>query len=703
MPSIRKITLRRAGWGLIALLAGCVGWQLATQETATAVLRFDSYNATFGWLGTPQEATDWRPEFDDARFWIDLVDQDLAGDRSSVDRQLEGAWLLRLLAERSNPPSAIDSSLLREAAGRRFRQLCETAPHDPRVWRSLISGVTEQEDLVDLFPDWSGDRLELFWKMIPHDPGNAFYDYLAILWSSELTFSNEEEIPSAEPIDRPSRSTHERMIELFRERAARLGEQPFFADAGDVSVFARRCLARLPLSSLERTAIVGELWLNLMRGEYRLPSDFHFFFELQTEPCNLSLLRRQFLAAEPPSPLIDHELKQLEWDSDLEFGVDSQNANDTAPADPAQSAAAINGLQTRISQSALESIDARYGFTQLHVPWVTTLTRNRLLLCTACLITVGGIGTVLLQQFGHRQAARNCSAPGWGISVVAAIAGQSLAALILLLSIVQETSAGIEIFHECLQFTPIVVFGVLMLWMSRRLLRTRFAANRTARIGMIILALALFGGWNVLYRGVLARSGFDVSQQVVNLGQSVFRRLHIDSATAEYWDRDALSRLLNWPWNSSDNATSTDWPQLVVSQGLPLGLALATLIMLPLAGFFPRAANGQSIWNRLCRATPRSIDAANDLPSGSWGAQYAATISHGWLRLGLWSLSLWVAATASAMQTADVQYQRAFGTLATQEQLWQDYQQALSQINGDGELVERLMHPQFESSGFICF
>lgn len=183
LPSSRIVC--RAGWGILLLALLQVVWLAGTLETGVDTLAQDLHDVSWGRLGSDLERFERFTQAESNRFWIDLVSADIAAEPDSVDRLLEGAFLLSAIPPGKDELFALFEQWWSDAELRPVQKCwldraCQLAPDDPRVWRARFQidqrfSETTKPPLTEL----NAIALLRQWQQAAlADSGNALYDYL---------------------------------------------------------------------------------------------------------------------------------------------------------------------------------------------------------------------------------------------------------------------------------------------------------------------------------------------------------------------------------------------------------------------------------------------------------------------------------------------------------------------------------------------
>ncbi len=676
--------VRRIAWGLVFALAAWVTWKGFTSEPARETLRFDSYNTTFGLTDPPQNEFATADTMDELRAWIGLIEGELDSEPLSANRCLESISLLFCLAEIQFSPFADHRVLCTQAAARVWERMHRIAPNDPRLWRTLALSEPPSHEIAELFPEWGQSSLEQFAEVVRHDPQNSLYQYLAAPALQEVTIlvKLDELIPRS-PMS-PSDLSRIRAARALREHFAQLPKDaPLIISADDrVSVF--RALGWIQHDNAKRRELANRLYpfIAFTQGDARVLS-------LLQQP-DLAEFRRQWELATPRSPTFDYLLKQLAATNE-ELAKSRRNREIAISPVPAPSSE--SKLNLLISEAALKRVDELRGLNSTSLPWITSLTRNRLLVIGLCLVVLGASGGLFRGLPLRRKLATTVPFRFSGIpTFCAAVSGMTLAAILILLNVLDDIESGVEIANECVVWLPTLGFGLLEMWLVRRILGSRLAITRRVRAGIMIIAVGIFIGWNLLYQSVISAAKYDFVAEFSDVFPRSRLAIRRDDKyfVNEYWDYE-ISRV--YVAISDGPFPKIPWPRVVVSQGLPFGFALSGLTLTGAALTFTPGAGGRSVWNWVW-GTKLRMNSPSEPPGGSWAARVALETFRGWRILGTSALILWLAATASAMLTAESQDRRAFGSEATAEVLWNDYITAIEEIRADAALMERLRHPE---------
>ncbi len=701
--------VRRIAWGLVFALAAWVTWKGFTSEPAREVLRFDWYSTTFGLINSPQvdqesivngqkiiviESSREIIEIGKpARAWIELVERELDSTPQSADRCLESIGLFLTLARSVFSHDENGESLYVQAAARVWKRMHQFAPDEPRLWRALARSERLGLVIADMFPDQRQSRLEQFAEAVQHDPQNSLYQYLAApaLHEVEMLVRLDELAPRLSLS--PTNLARIRAARTLHDHFAKLPKETPLIDLADHRVLVLRALGWIPFDHAERRRWADRL------------SDFGFspvdeWFEDLPESTDFAEVRQRWELAAPRSPTFDYGLKKIAATNE-ELAM-SHPDGDLAKSwvRPPSSETKLNLL---VGHAALEQVDELRGLDGGRLHWITSLTRNRLLIVGLGLIMLGATGSLFHKLSLRRKIATTVPCRFSGIlTLCAAFFGMNSAALLIFLNAVYLDdsgyieSGGVESANEWVLRLPILGFGLLEVWLVRRILGSRLAITRPVRATIMTIALGVFIGWWLLYQSVISAAEYNFVTEVSHvLQRSNSLIVRYDGTSGlEAWDVE-LSRSFEWSMLSPRKYSLIGWFPFVVSQGLPIGFALSALTLVATVVTFTPGAGGRSVWNWLWGTKTRlaSPDHVPDSPVGPWVTRVAVTTFRGWRILGASALILWLATTAISMRTAESQDRRAFGSEATAEVLWNDYLNAIEEIRADEALMDRLRHP----------
>ncbi len=682
-----SIAIRRIAWGLVFFLAAWVTWKGFTSEPARETLQFDWYSTTFGLIYSPLDEEEPVELAKPAHVWIELVERELDSTTPSADRCLESIGLFLTLADLNSFRDENESSLYVRGAARVWKRMHQFAPDEPRLWRTLARSKRLGREIADMFPEQGQSRLEQFAEAVRHDPRNSLYQYLAAPALQQVAILVKLDEEAAHSPMSPSDLARIRAARTLHNHFAELPKETPLVDLQDDRVSVLRALGWIPFDRTERRR-----WAQRLFPFIRISEDVAWAEALFERP-DVAEIRQYWECTVPRSPTFDYRLKKIAaTDEELvKSRRDREIENSLVPAPSSETM-----LNLLISEAALERVDELRGLNSTQLLWITELTRNRLLVIGLFLVVLGAIGGLLSRLPLKKPFATHVSSQITRIlTLFAALFGMTLAALLILLVFVDYTGLGVEPANQCVLWIPAIGFGVLEIWLVRRILGSRLAVNRPVRIAIMIIAIGGFVGWGLLYQSVITSAEYSFLAEFTDvLDRHDWWLEFRDDMFNDYWIWEVEnSRMLAWPWYGSDRISHNGGSQFVVSQGLPVGFGLSALMLVALAMAFTPGAAGRSVWNWVW-GTKLRMNSPADLPGGSWTGRVAIVSFGGWRILGAWALIVWLVTTASAMLTAESQDRRAFGSEATAEVLWNDYLKAIEEIRGDEVLMERLRDPE---------
>lgn len=693
MPIRRLLNLRFLGWALLGVLAVRVVWLATTLETGFDTLAQDLHVVSFGRVGPdPQRLLQMAPD-ERAEFWNGLIQHDVQqAEPQSVDRLLEGAWLLELLrlwTQVNNPTETTD---LVEARQDLMARAEENSPDDLRVWRSQAQMLFSDFDEFIV-----GSPLATLREAIAHDSENALYDYLAAVHLDDPEWMEGQ--GWADFDRRRDEAELGTNGDWFRQRMSRVATLPFVRDVGDVELFARRSLSRLPISPTERRLIAAELFprptapnllnhlINCLEGPLPNPAPSREnCWDIFRRTLTWDELSRQFGTGDPPSPHLDQKLRSLE----ASWLARSAEEADEREREILEDQTAVSILEVEITDVALTNLRESCGFAIYDPHWITQLTRTRLLSIAGVVWLSGALVGALFRRVippsDYSSVASSCTV--W----IRALVGLTLGILIAFcLSVAifsflhPDTQA---VLADVITWLPAVGFALIVFWSASRFLRrtSHGRLRRAIQFGSIVL----IAGWCWIYGFLATTAGSAVHENIGQAGRQLLADWLFDP------EFETVTEMLAFPGQTEVSFETL--LRLTISLAIPLGFAVAAGLTL-IAGLLGTCtATGNSLVDWILR---RPWQRVLDSQSAVTATRYQSIAQTGQsLRvLGVWGLALWLLILGASLTRAELQYQRAFGEGATPEGYWQLYEDAIADVWSDEELIEILREPRQDRGG----
>ncbi|MCY2962272.1 MAG: hypothetical protein NT069_01235 [Planctomycetota bacterium] len=538
----------------------------------------------------------------------------------------------------------------------------EIAPDDPRIWRSRA--YLEVEYVVDgAVPLPQRHTLAMLREAQRHDPDNALYDYLAAQYLEgghglmrPAILGHHDEKPSDDG-------------QWFLRRMPSIGKLPFAAEAADRHLLQRRCLARLRLSPTERQEIARELlWHDQNLSVLETVGEQVGYGPYSNDTCwgvignsvTADVIRRQFTLHGTSSPRIDVGLRSLDHVS-LQ---NSKFAAVTRHAPEGELEKFERHLHTLIQELHAAEIAGRRLRENLpkwtiKMPKFSRLTRSFAILVSCALVALGSAGIPLRNW---RQAPPSSESGGklW-IRLIVTLTGGIAIALGLSSTVFFCDQVPVVAFVvDLILWIPALTTVPVGVWAFLRLLKLR--RRRVRAVGLILGGLFCVD-WGILYWSVVSKARWTVASGVTNVSHLIINGGPFKSEIGSYV----------WSYREGTKSMCDGLMEAAILLIIPLGVVLAAGMFWAAVVMTTPGTAGRSLWDWLIARTS-NITPELVAPRTGWFQSMLRETSRGWLTLGLWLLTFSLVTTGLQMQSAEVIYQREFGTGATPERLWQEYQ-----------------------------
>ncbi|MCY2966401.1 MAG: hypothetical protein NT069_22680, partial [Planctomycetota bacterium] len=603
VPRLTWSRVRLAGWAVLALLVAWIGWLAVTTETGMDSLAQDLRVVTFGCLGPDPDRILHMSSAEQADYWIGLVQRDAAESPESVDRLIEGTYLLAALAKwDANRNQTLLLPRWDEGRSALFARAQEIAPDDHRIWRSKAYLEVGYDHDWDNQPKMQR-TLATLREAQRHDPDNALYDYMAAAY---LDFTDVPWFQSPEELLRfPERSSADG--QWFLPRMSSIAQLPFAVDGGDRHLLQRRCLARLPLSPTERGLVAREMWSHdscSCAAQIICKGIEDYLERWSAEPFDLSKIdercwaiinkhvtvndvRRQLTLPGPVSPTVDVVVRKLEW---ARLQVLANKAND---ADPEESNREAHELfqEYEIADSALGVL-----FERLHYlvdrPRFSSVTRSCSFLVACGLLAASCLG-ISIRNRSQQLPGPELGEIRWSRLVVTLVGGIACTLVLLAAVLLSDDPPAAAVVGDMLLWIPVPAFAVLCVWPVHRLFKSTM--RRRSRILGIVLGGLFFAGWGILYWYISSSVRTSVRSGVLDVCRWINRKSSIES------ELHHLGRFMTSDWDHSIH----EFLEAAALLTVPIGFVLTAGLLLTAVVLTTPGIQRRSFWDWSLGRTPQ--------------------------------------------------------------------------------------------------